>query len=119
MPRHVRTQNYESYDGLADPVAFLMKFSQAMRVMGGDTYEWLTSHLLAYRATALHGLRTYQSIDSWNTFVNLFIESVSTSRDENELKQVFKYIRMVEGEKLRDFLHRFHLELQKVPRLPV
>ena len=39
VSRQVRSKTFEDYDGIADPVAYLEKFTQAIRNMGGDIYD--------------------------------------------------------------------------------
>lgn len=73
--------------------------------MGGDASDMANILPPIYKATPLHVLGTYCPIDCWNTFVNLFIRSLSTTGDSKEIKEDFKLIKMAGNEKLHNCLH--------------
>lgn len=72
----------------------------------GDTFGManIVSTFLKGGAPGWLGDLEPHSIDSWNTFAKIFVESFATTRDKDELKESLKHVRMAKGEKLRDFL---------------
>lgn len=66
VPRHIWTRNYESNNGPIDPIAYLEKLTQGVRIMGGDTYDMtniLPTCLLGSTPTWLYNRLPCPSID--------------------------------------------------------
>ena len=102
---------------LSRTVVYLEKFTQAVRNMGGDTYDMANVLSTCLKGNALAWLRNQPvgSIGSWEYFQSIFVESFSTTRDASELKLDFLYVRMKEGERLHDFIQHFKHQLNIVP----
>jgi hypothetical protein len=68
--------NYEKFDGLQDPKDWLVDYSEAVKLMGGTRATAMESIQVHLSGAARSWMRKIPkgSIDSWETFDELFVK---------------------------------------------
>ncbi|GLT82257.1 hypothetical protein SLE2022_401500 [Rubroshorea leprosula] len=119
VPSNFKTPQLAEYDGTQDPVEHVQGYRMAMMVYGASNALLCKQFPATFRKAAQAWFATLpeKSIQTFDQFVNMFINHFTASRVPRKTNHHLLTIKQKIGESLRAYIARFHSEAVQVERL--